>query len=72
MRILEYSMAGGLAVLGTSFLAVGHLVASGVIPLLSSDAFIIGLQFKQMGFILISVGLFTGSMMFLFRKLRLL
>jgi hypothetical protein len=72
MRLLEYSMAGGLAILGASLLAVGHLVSVGIIPLLSTEAHILGLQFKQMGFILVSVGLSTGSMMFVFRKLRLL
>jgi len=72
MRLLEYSMAGGLTVLGTSLMLVGHLVSTRVINIRELDNVAIGFQFREIGFVLILVGLTTGTVMFILRKLRLL
>ena len=72
MRLMEYSMAAGLTVLGTSLMAVGHLVSVRVISLAGLNTWIMGIQFEEIGFVLVSVGLLTGSMMFIMRKLRLM
>ena len=72
MRLLEYSMAGGLTVFGTALMIVGHFISTRVITILDLDTMAIGFQFREIGLVLILVGLMTGTIMFILRKLRLL